>query len=72
MAANPIPIAEDEQARFLVAFANDAATLAGLASLLPLAQAPERLVVGQPGRPITTRNWRTTCKLLALCSVDTA
>ena len=46
VAANPMAVPEQEHSKFLVVFANDAATLQGLESLQPLVQAPERLVVG--------------------------
>ncbi|MCB2021257.1 MAG: DUF1697 domain-containing protein [Rhizobacter sp.] len=42
---NPMVPPEAEHSRFLVAFGQDAAALASLAPLLPLAKAPERLVV---------------------------
>jgi uncharacterized protein (DUF1697 family) len=47
VAANPLPVPEQDHSKFLVAFANDRAALKGLESLQPLARPPERLVVGQ-------------------------
>jgi uncharacterized protein (DUF1697 family) len=47
VAANPIPVPEQDHSKFLVAFANDNGTLKSLGSLQPLVQPPERLVIGQ-------------------------
>jgi uncharacterized protein (DUF1697 family) len=47
VAANPLPVPEQDHSKFLVAFANDPAALKGLESLQHLVQPPERLIVGQ-------------------------
>ncbi len=47
VAANPIPVPEQDHSKFLVAFANDPATLKGLETLQALVQPSERLVIGQ-------------------------
>ena len=89
--ANPMAVPTEDHSRFLVAFANDPASVSSLAPLQALVQPPERFVIGQKaaylhcaagildsqaatallgkaGRSVTTRNWATTLKLLALCS----
>ena len=95
VAANPIDVPAEDHSRFLVAFANDPASLSSLAPLQDLVQPPERFVIGQKaaylhcaagildskaatallgkaGRSVTTRNWATTLKLLALCAEPSA
>lgn len=47
VAANPIPVPEQDHSKFLVAFANDNATLKSLESLQTLVEPPEHLAIGQ-------------------------
>jgi uncharacterized protein (DUF1697 family) len=46
VAGNALQVAEDHPSRLLVAFAQEPAALAGLASLKPLVRPPERLAIG--------------------------
>lgn len=46
VAANPLDVPPADHSRFLVAFAQEARTLQPLEALAPLAQPPERFVVG--------------------------
>ena len=47
VAENPIDVAADEHSRLLVAFTQEAQTLARLAAIRPLVAAPERFAIGK-------------------------